>query len=405
MAPLEAYAHIADTRFERSLQDLVRDNARFAGPQVRVHLFNYYELIARLLARRFPIPPTLDDACPPPEHLIIVGFAAFGQCVARRLLLMIQQLYRQQGASGTEWRVAKPRITVVDPQAEARIAEFGRLNPSFSQYCDVEPCALSTTDPAFPDRIGFARCEKEERRTLVFCIESESETLRMLGLLADLSAGAASQRCTLDRVFCRIARPERLGAVLDQLKPMGGTPEFVFFASDAEVFNADVILNQSLDLLALSIHQAYLGVAASDSRANNLPPAVDKMWADLSEDDRESNREAADHLWAKLRVLGFALSEVPVGNTLPPPSEDLLKALRAREEELARAEHDRWMTWRVLKGWHWGAVRDNAKKLHPDLCDYDQLSESTKEKDRENIRVIPDLLKQGRLVATRLTVR
>jgi len=399
MAPLEAFAHVADTCFERSLQELIRDNTRFAGPQLRVHLFNYYELIARLLARRFPIPPTLSDVCPPQEHLILVGFAAFGQCVARRLLLMVQQLYSQQGVAGAEWRVARPRITVVDPQAEARIAEFERMNPAFRQYCDLEPCAHSTTELRFFDQTFFAPSETVERRTFIFCIETETETMRLLGLMAHT---AASRRCMIDRVFCRIARPDRLGIVLEQIKPKGGMPEFAYFASDAEVFNADIILNQTLDFLAQKIHEAWKSVAAADDRANNRPPAADKTWADLSEDDRESNREAADHLWAKLRVLGYALSEVPEGCPVPPQSAVLKKELSTREEELARAEHVRWMTRRILDGWRWGDPRDNKKKLHPDICDYDKLADATKEKDRINIRVIPDLLKQGRLEAKRL---
>jgi len=401
--PLEAYAQISDTQFKLSLQRLTDGNGRFAGSRIHVHLFNYYELIARLLARRFPIPSTLADVCPPVEHVFLVGFAAFGQCAALRLMLSAQQLYRERGSNGTEWRVAKPKITVVDPCAEARIAEFERYHPEFRQYCDVDFCTLSTTDLSFCDQIFYAEGIHEERRTLVFCIETESETMRVLGLLAHMASDSKRKSSTINRVFCRIARPERLGGVLDQITPMDGTPDVVYFASDAEVFGVGVLLNQRLDFLARKIHEAWQSVEAADRRANNQPTAVGKTWELLSEENRESNREAADHLWAKLRALGYELSEVPEGTVAPPPSGDLVHELRVREEELARAEHARWMTWRILKGWRWGAVRDNEKKLHPDICDYDQLSNATKEKDRINIRVIPELLERGRLVATRVT--
>lgn len=59
------------------------------------------------------------------------------------------------------------------------------------------------------------------------------------------------------------------------------------------------------------------------------------------------------------------------------------------------------MAWRVLNGWQWGANRDNAAKLHPDIVDYDELAESTKEKDRIVSRVIPALLRAGRLALRR----
>ena len=405
MAMLDACAHVADTRLEHALQNLNKAASGFAGEKVREHLLNYYELIARLLARRFPLPPTLAEAHPPPEHIIIVGFAAFGQCAALRLILMAQQLYRQQEGGQSVWHVARPRITVVDPKADALLAEFDRLHPTFRQYYELDSCAIATTDLRFYEQPLLAQREPGERKTLIFSIETEAETMRMLGLIAHMTAGGNALPCAVDRVYIRIARPERLGPVLERLKPADNQVEIVCFAPDSEVFNADMILNQSLDLLAREIHKAYLSVEAADRRANNMPPAADKTWDELAEDDRESNREAADHLWAKLHVLGYALSEVPEGSPVPPPSDDLLKEIQSREEELARAEHYRWMTWRILNGWRWGAPRENTKKLHPDILDYDKLADTTKNKDRVNIRVIPELLKQGRLTASRRLAR
>jgi hypothetical protein len=64
---------------------------------------------------------------------------------------------------------------------------------------------------------------------------------------------------------------------------------------------------------------------------------------------------------------------------------------------MARLEHERWMAWRVLTGWQWGSPRNNAAKLHPDIVPYEQLAETTKEKDRIIVRAIPELLRAGRL--------
>ena len=64
---------------------------------------------------------------------------------------------------------------------------------------------------------------------------------------------------------------------------------------------------------------------------------------------------------------------------------------------MARLEHERWMAWRLLNGWRHGKKRDNAAKLHPDIVDYDELADTTKEKDRIIIRAIPALLRAGRL--------
>ena len=39
-----------------------------------------------------------------------------------------------------------------------------------------------------------------------------------------------------------------------------------------------------------------------------------------------------------------------------------------------------------MDGWRWAASRNNALRLHPDLTDYDRLSDQTKEYDRVNVR-------------------
>jgi hypothetical protein len=302
---------------------------------------------------------------------------------------MTQQLYRQCAATGTQWHVAKPRLTVVDPCAEALLSEFERLHPHFRDFCELDYRTIDTTDRSFLDWSFLDGDDPATRSTLIFCLENETVTLRAISLIADISSSAA---CPVDSIYLRIAQPERLGPILEKLQPEGARkPHIRYFAPDSEVFNADVLLNQSQDLLAREIHNAYLRVEAADRRANNQPTAAGKSWDELAETDRESNREAADHLWAKLYVLGYELQEVRPGMPDPGSSLVLLSKLKEREEELARAEHCRWMTWRVLDGWAWGEKRDPVAKLHPDILDYDQLQDSTKAKDRANVKVIPTL--------------
>ena len=51
-------------------------------------------------------------------------------------------------------------------------------------------------------------------------------------------------------------------------------------------------------------------------------------------------------------------------------------------EKLAENNHDLWAQKRISEGWTHGAVRDDAKKTHPDLVPYAELPESEKEYDR-----------------------
>lgn len=63
-------------------------------------------------------------------------------------------------------------------------------------------------------------------------------------------------------------------------------------------------------------------------------------------------------------------------------------------ERLARDEHDRWCQERRSRGWTYGEIRDNRKKLHPNLLPWDdpRITEPVKEIDRNAIRRLPAIL-------------
>ncbi len=51
-------------------------------------------------------------------------------------------------------------------------------------------------------------------------------------------------------------------------------------------------------------------------------------------------------------------------------------------ERLAEHNHDVWARQRIADGWTWGETRDDARKKHPCLLQYDELPESEKLYDR-----------------------
>ncbi len=56
--------------------------------------------------------------------------------------------------------------------------------------------------------------------------------------------------------------------------------------------------------------------------------------------------------------------------------------LVALTEQLAENAHENWAAMRLREGWSYGLQRDDAKKQHPNLVPYDQLSEADKDLDR-----------------------
>jgi hypothetical protein len=52
---------------------------------------------------------------------------------------------------------------------------------------------------------------------------------------------------------------------------------------------------------------------------------------------------------------------------------------------LAVAEHQRWMAEKIVANWRHAVERDDARRLHPSIRPYDELSEAEKQKDRDTV--------------------
>ena len=63
------------------------------------------------------------------------------------------------------------------------------------------------------------------------------------------------------------------------------------------------------------------------------------------------------------------------GVTLP-------EALLQLVPTLAQNVHEVWAGQRAAEGWRYGPARDDARKRHPGLVEYDELPESEREYDR-----------------------
>ena len=131
---------------------------------------------------------------------------------------------------------------------------------------------------------------------------------------------------------------------------------------------ADVLLHNKLDSKAKTIHEDYVAKAVADGASEATNPVLVR-WEDLPESLRQANRAQADHQPIKLRTL--TVSQTP-----------------ETVEALAEAEHRRWMAERMLAGWRYGEQRDDARKRHPSLKPYVELSEAEKQKDRDTIEAV-----------------
>ncbi|MDD6507549.1 MAG: RyR domain-containing protein [Prevotellaceae bacterium] len=77
-------------------------------------------------------------------------------------------------------------------------------------------------------------------------------------------------------------------------------------------------------------------------------------------------------------------------NYIPQPIDTkgvvLPNELNALAEEIAKNVHEVWAEGRMKEGWTFGEERDDAKKHHPCLVPYEELTDTEKEYDRNTSR-------------------
>lgn len=65
-------------------------------------------------------------------------------------------------------------------------------------------------------------------------------------------------------------------------------------------------------------------------------------------------------------------------------------------EAMAENVHEVWAATRMSQGWKYGPARDDAKREHPMLVPYDQLSEEEKAYDRNtSVETLKLIIKLG----------
>ena len=359
--PLVTYALVRDAEICTALRARrigAKDDRRF-----RLEFFSVEDTAARVLLDRYPL--ASEDA--PPARAVIVGFGRLGRAVLR-------EIARRPRLDGP------PVSVTVHGEARENISRFMNLFPAIGRNCSV---TCDGDPPQLPD--GNA-----PTRTFI-CLPGAEDALNA-GLAAAHALTAAS-----DLVVICMSEPSPFGAVLTGqtalLDDVGG--RLTVFEVLEEACVPARIKEDLVDQLARAIHRAYVdnAVARGDSPLVNLAM---RPWEQLSGDLKRANLAQAEHIGTKLESINCTVT--PESETAPA------FAFKADEiEQLAQMEHERWMAERRAEGKVYGPVREGNQ--HPDLVDWQYLSETAREKDRDAVREIPAILQEAGFQILRLAPR
>ena len=192
------------------------------------------------------------------------------------------------------------------------------------------------------------------------------------------------------RVVVRMHNDAGLATLLREEDGIGDSYSNIHaFALLDRTCTPQLLFSGTFETLARAFHDDYV----RNESAKGLTPLENPSmvpWEELPENLRDSNREAAANIRTKLDAIGCDITVTSDWDVKPFEfsSEEL--------ELMARMEHERWVEEKLREGWRHGPSRDDAKKAHPSLVPWSELSEEEKDKDRNPVRALPGFLAKAR---------
>jgi hypothetical protein len=307
-------------------------------------------------------------------HALIIGFGQTGQAIARDLIVNCRTTY-----------LAPPRLTVIDPQAKAlegvlrvRAPEIDACAQTLFIQGEISGRAVHPD----PKLIARAIAEAGPITAAYVCLATDVEALSAAGMLQSL---LRSIDLDAPPIFVRVRE-------LNTIAPAGqadrGLDALIPFGDLASILTASEFLSDTPDAAARAFCESYRASLTPEQRDDPKNRSA-FAWDDLDETYRQANRDAVAHIPAKLASAGVNPGRWRWVTGLPRLGpDDHLFTNDAQLEALARLEHERWNTQRRMDGWRWADIpkKNEARRLHPSLVEFDALSDDVKEYDRVYVR-------------------
>ncbi|WP_236981311.1 NAD-binding protein [Mycobacterium kiyosense] len=335
---------------------LLRLEAMDAESGSALDFFNTDEISARLMLSEFPV----DAGCVQP-HMLVADFDVLGAWVVYH--------------AARHWHEHRPDdsvplvVTIVDSQAERRIASLVSQHPALEPVCRFICLSTTVRDIRGLRALHADAAAPPLTRAYVTAYRDEEALEMALKLRQELDPGVP--------IVVALARAHGMSRLLDNVQSTGG-PGIHVFPTLVRACTVDLIQGGSFETIAQAIHRRW---CAQQTAAGMAAPS----WSELDESRKESSRAYARHIAVKLRAIGYDIA--PLRDWFA--SDFVFSA--EEEETLAVMEHDRWVQERIDSGWTPGD-KDAAHKKTPYLVPFADLPPDIAEYDRVFVREIPRLL-------------
>jgi hypothetical protein len=409
------FSHIQDNRLRTFLYNNLSKESRH-----RLFIFDIYENTARRLQLYHPFDRFYQTAKAKETHIVVFGFDNLGKQIVLNSL--------RQGHFEKD---KKLKISVFCIEAAIEQNRFEQSFPIFkSDNSQQKHLEAIKKDIWQNDVLNFYELPQSDadllsRKSILFneiitknhivsiyaCFEDGLTSGAYLSvLLPKLNYYFNKYLCNL-QVFCFYNFPDKKEEKITEKhfnKLAPNIPVFCF-GNFIDECSAGFINDLALDALPKQIAYWYA------QNYGDSKQTIEDVWRDCSEQDKEANRQAADHLWIKLRTTWSVIDWNFDIKTFRPLVEDL-SIIKKYEQILSEVEHRRWCGDLLIKGFR--PLQDEAnseeqmedlrrdwfdkgakktfkdQKLHIDLIPFNDLTEKEKEKDLSQIQNIPEFLQK-----------
>lgn len=290
-------------------------------------------------------------------HVVIIGFGDLGEQI---LLKMISQ---------GQFYGKVFKATVIEQSHNQNIGKFKRLYSSLIEKYNICFHHIAYDSDEFNRMLGDSA---DSISAIVVCTDDDHIN-KNVGIELNQYLKKIVVRINPLKIFIKNSMPssfiKKLHEDVDTFKNV------YFFGALDEVLSPDIIINEKLDLLAESIHNYYTG--------KSYGTMVE--WKQLSPFLKDSNRNAALHIFTKLGLVGLKTKPIACINKEDKIIESkgtFIKHIGShRLEQLGKHEHARWCAFHHIYGWeqqpvvYGHPIKDKYLKTHGCLVPWDVLEE------------------------------
>jgi len=362
--------HITDIRLSRLLRER---ELGMGGYTFRLEFFNVFESGARVLLDEYPPFDTVDSDTSPRPHLVVVGVGRMGE----RVVVNATRNWRDSGGAHGK----RLCITLVDKEAEKIKESLYIRYPQMEMTCDLtaEQTEIESTD--FEKASFLFDSQGHSDVSIIYiCLDDDSNALG-----AGLTLHQRTRNLNIP-IVVRMTRDAGLAKLLgvdgDELKEFTNLHAFGLLDRTCTL---DLLLGCTYEIMARTIHENYVLKEMEKGFTTEMNPSL-VPWKELPENLKESNRSQAKHIRFKLEAIGYGVTITNDWDAQP------VEFSPAEVELMAKMEHERFIEERFREGWKYDITKNLKKKTSPTLIPWSELPEEEREKDRDAVRGISQLL-------------